>query len=106
MGNSSAKQERQRQPKKTVDVKKLATSWYVYMVRCSDDTLYTGITTDVTRRVAEHNGLGKAAGAKYTAARRPVQLVYKAAVADKSTAGKEEYRLRNLSRAEKLRYVV
>jgi putative endonuclease len=77
--------------------------WFVYIVRCSDDTLYTGITTDVSRRVAEHNGEGKALGAKYTKARRPVQLVYQKKVADKSTAAQEEYRIRTLPRVEKNR---
>lgn len=64
-----------------VDMKKLikpGQTWYVYMVRCSDDTYYTGVTTDLTRRIAEHNGEmgGGKRGAKYTKARRPVQLVY------------------------------
>lgn len=72
------------------------------MVRCQDTTLYTGITTDVTRRVAEHNGAGKVAGAKYTAARRPVTLVYSEAAADKSAAARREYEIRTLSRREKL----
>jgi len=79
-------------------------SWFVYMVRCSDDTLYTGITTDVTRRVAEHNGggVGKDKGAKYTKARRPVTLVYQKTCADRSGAASAEAALRKLSRSEKL----
>jgi putative endonuclease len=77
-------------------------SWYVYMVRCKDDTLYTGITTDVARRVAEHNGeVGRGKGAKYTAARRPVVLVYEEPHPDKAAASRAEYALRTLSRAAK-----
>ena len=49
-------------------------SWHLYVIRCSDDTLYTGITTDVKRRIKEHNYSRKAA--KYTRIRRPVQLAY------------------------------
>lgn len=76
-------------------------SWFVYMLRCKDGTLYTGITTDVERRVNEHNGNGKL-GAKYTAARRPVTLVYSEPAADKSEASSREYAVRTLSRAKKL----
>lgn len=77
--------------------------WYVYMVRCSDGTLYTGITTDVTRRVAEHNGEGRQGkGAKYTAARRPVVLVYHETHPDRSTASRAEHALRTLPRTQKL----
>lgn len=75
--------------------------WFVYIVRCNDDTLYTGITTDVVRRVAEHNGEATGKGAKYTAARRPVTLAYSEAAADKSSASSREYVVRNLSRAKK-----
>lgn len=77
-------------------------SWFVYMVRCSDDTLYTGITTDVTRRVAEHNGEPKGKGAKYTKARRPVELVYTKRCRDRSKAAQYEYELRTKTRLEKL----
>lgn len=76
-------------------------SWYVYMVRCADNTFYTGVSTDVARRVAEHNGCLPGKGAKYTAARRPVKLVYQRAVLDKATAYQEEYRIRKLPRAAK-----
>ena len=79
------------------------TQWYVYMVRCADDTLYTGVTTDLERRVAEHNGEGaKGKGAKYTKVRRPVQLVYSEKAKDRSTASVREHTLRTLSRKEKL----
>ena len=75
-------------------------AWYVYMVRCSDDSLYTGVTTDVERRVGEHNSILK--GAKYTKARQPVELVYKKRKKNRSYAQKEEAQLKKLSRAEKL----
>ena len=76
-------------------------SWYVYMVRCKDDSLYTGISTDVSRRVEEHNSDLK--GAKYTKARQPVTLVYKKRCKDRSGASKAEAALKHLSRTEKLK---
>lgn len=69
--------------------------WYVYMVRCADQTLYTGISTDVARRVDEHNQSPKAAA--YTRARRPVELVYCEPCADRSSALKREHAIRRLS---------
>jgi len=74
--------------------------WDIYILECSDKTLYIGITTDLKRRVREHNE-GKT-GAKYTAGRRPVKLVYTCRRKNQSRALKEEYRLKSLSRAEKL----
>ena len=71
---------------------------YVYILRCADDTLYTGWTTDVERRVAVHNS-GK--GAKYTRARLPVELVYTEEFDDKVEAQKREYAIKQLTRAEK-----
>jgi putative endonuclease len=73
--------------------------WFVYMVRCRDGSLYTGITTDLDRRVAAHSA-GK--GARYTRSRRPVTLVYSRRARDKSSALRTEHRLKQLSRAEKL----
>jgi putative endonuclease len=65
--------------------------WFVYLVRCADDTFYTGVTTDVVRRMAEHNGEnGGIKGAKYTKARRPVCLVYKEEVECRSEAQRRE----------------
>lgn len=75
--------------------------WFVYILRCADDTLYTGITTDVARRVDEHNGLSKTAGAKCTRARRPVQLVYNEKQKDRSSAGKREWEIKQLTRKGK-----
>lgn len=74
--------------------------WYVYIVQCSDKSLYTGITVDLDRRVLEHNTSNK--GAKYTRPRRPVQLVYSEAHEDRSSASKRESAIKKLSRAEKL----
>ncbi len=76
-------------------------SYFVYMVRCSDDTLYTGIATDVQRRLEEHNNSPK--GAKYTRVRRPVELVYTQELEDRSSACKREYEIKQLKREEKLR---
>lgn len=74
--------------------------WYVYMVRCNDGSLYTGIATDVSRRVSEHNN-SDSLGAKYTRARRPVTLVYQETVASRSEAGQREYALRKLTKGQK-----
>ena len=77
--------------------------WYLYVVRCSDDTLYTGITTDVGRRVSEHNGSKR--GAKYTRSRRPVRLVYQKKFKDRSTASIAEHSFKKLSRKQKIREI-
>lgn len=73
--------------------------WCLYILRCGDDTLYTGITNDFPHRFAMHQS-GK--GAKYTRGRAPLTLVYKKDCADKSEALKEEYRVKQLTRTEKL----
>ena len=74
--------------------------WHVYLVRCADGSLYTGITTDLGRRLAAHNA-GK--GAKYTRARLPVRLVWSEAARDESAAKRREYRVRTLPREAKER---
>ncbi len=74
--------------------------YFVYMVECSDKTLYTGITTDIERRLNEHNGSKK--GAKYTRLRRPVKLVYSEEYPERSSASKREYVIKKLTRDEKL----
>ena len=76
-------------------------AWFIYMLRCADGSLYTGITTDVVRRVAEHNGDG-APGARYTRSRRPVELVYIEAVASRSEATRRETAIKRLDRVRKL----
>lgn len=74
--------------------------YFVYMLSCSDGTLYTGMTLDVERRVKEHNLSPK--GAKYTRTRRPVQLVYTYSYTSRSAAQVEEARIKKLSRHAKL----
>ena len=74
--------------------------WFVYILRCADNSLYTGITLDVLKRLNEHNGIAKN-GAKYTHARRPVALVYQEASNSRSEACKREYAIKSLSKAEK-----
>ncbi|MCI9170588.1 MAG: GIY-YIG nuclease family protein [Lawsonibacter sp.] len=72
--------------------------WYVYMLRCGDGTLYTGVTDDVERRLAAHRA-GK--GAKYTRGRGPLELVYQEQVPDKSAALRREYQIKRLPKQEK-----
>lgn len=81
----------------------MASSWFVYIVECVDGSLYTGVTTDVERRVQEHNS-GRA-GARYTRARRPVRLVYSEAAGDRSSALIREIEIKQMDRAAKLRLV-
>lgn len=73
----------------------------VYIVECADGTYYTGIATDVQRRLLEHNG-AKGKGARYTSARSPVTLVYEVRCASRSAALKEEHRIKQLTRGQKL----
>ena len=77
-------------------------AWYIYILRCGDDTLYTGITDDVDRRFAAHCA-GK--GAKYTRGRGPLTLVYTEEAEDKSAALKREHAIKKLTRAEKLNLI-
>lgn len=77
-----------------------APAYYLYVLRCADDSLYTGVTTDITRREWEHNASPK--GAKYTATRRPVRVVYTETYADRSSAQIAESAFKKRSRADKL----
>ena len=77
--------------------------YHLYILECADKTLYTGITTDLKRRVAEHGGAKL--GAKYTCARRPVKLVYSKKFKNRSSASKEEARIKKLEKAEKLELI-
>lgn len=77
-------------------------TWLVYILRCADDTFYTGITTDLARRLQEHNHHSRLAS-KYTKARRPVELAYYESSLSRSTASKREYQIRRLSRIQKER---
>ena len=74
-------------------------SWQVYILQCRDETLYTGITDDLERRISRHNA-GK--GAKYTRGRGPVKLVYREECDDKSHALKREHAIKAMTRTEKL----
>ena len=74
--------------------------YHLYMLKCADDTLYTGITTDIERRLKEHNK-GKAA-AKYTRVRRPVSLVYSKMYKDRSSASIAEAAMKKLTKEQKL----
>ena len=73
--------------------------WFVYLLRCNDNSLYAGVTTDIKRRIDEHNT--SPLGAKYTRARRPVTLVYLENATNRSSAGKQEYQLRKLPKYKK-----
>jgi putative endonuclease len=74
--------------------------WFIYILRCSDRTLYTGIAKDVSRRVLEHNSNNRLA-ARYTRARRPVVLVYSEMAKTQSAAAKREYEIKQMTREEK-----
>ena len=77
--------------------------YYLYILKCADGTLYTGITTDLKRRLGEHNGTKL--GARYTSSRRPVQVVYSIKFNNRSLASVEEARIKKLNRAEKLKLI-
>ena len=78
--------------------------YYVYIVTCADDTLYTGIATELERRIDEHNTSDK--GAKYTRIRRPVVLAYFEEYPDRSTASKREYEIKKkMNREKKLKLI-
>ena len=78
-------------------------TWWVYFLRCNDNSLYAGVTTDIHRRIGEHNN--SKLGAKYTRARRPVTLAYLEQAENKSAACKKEYQIRHLSKVKKERLV-
>ncbi|MGK0375971.1 MAG: putative endonuclease [Arenicella sp.] len=79
-------------------------TWKVYMLQCADNSLYTGITTDIERRLKEHNSDNNK-GARYTRVRRPVSLAYLEDCDDRADASKREYQLKRLPRSEKLKLV-
>ena len=74
--------------------------YFLYILECSDQTLYTGITTDLDRRIKEHND--SKLGAKYTKVRRPVKLIYSKDFINRSEASKEESRIKKLTRLQKI----
>ena len=75
--------------------------WCLYVLKCADDSLYTGITTDPDRRLHEHNHSPR--GARYTRARRPVELIKTWPASNRSQASRLEYAFKALSRPEKLK---
>lgn len=76
--------------------------WYVYIIKCSDTTFYTGITTNLAQRLSRHSA---GMGAKYTRVRLPVTLQYFEELPDRSSASKREYAIKQLSRAEKAQLI-
>jgi len=74
--------------------------WYVYMIRASDDSLYTGVTTDVQRRFDEHCSPDK--GARFFRGRKPLEVVYTEIHPDRSSALRRESEIKKLSRSEKI----
>ncbi len=79
-------------------------AWYVYILRCADGTLYTGVTTDLARRLREHNAGGRL-GARYTRARRPVVLIHQETADNRSAASKREAAIKKLPRDAKLAFL-
>lgn len=88
----------------TGSVESGSTTWSVYLVRGSDNSLYTGIATDVARRFAEHQAQGPKT-ARYLRGRAPLTLVFQCPAGDRSAALKLEYRIKQLPRADKLKLV-
>ena len=78
--------------------------WYVYMLKCADGSLYTGVATDLPRRLRQHNG-ELAGGARYTSGRRPVSMVWSETAPDRSAAQQREAEIRRFSRQQKLALV-
>lgn len=76
--------------------------WYVYILRCADESLYTGVTVDCERRVHEHNHDNKL-GARYTKARRPVTLIWQQKCESRSQATRQEAQIKKLTRTQKLK---
>ncbi|NPA72734.1 MAG: GIY-YIG nuclease family protein, partial [Gammaproteobacteria bacterium] len=74
--------------------------WFVYLLKCADNTLYCGITTDLIKRVRQHNG-ELVGGAKYTRVRQPCTLVYSETAENRSEAAKREYAIKKLTRPQK-----
>lgn len=77
--------------------------YYLYILKCVDDTLYTGITVNLSRRLSEHNS--SKFGAKYTRSRRPVKIVYSKKLRNRSTASKEEARVKKMPRKKKIKLI-
>jgi predicted GIY-YIG superfamily endonuclease len=77
--------------------------WLLYILKCKDGTLYTGITNDLSRRVQQHN---EGTASRYTRGRKPVKVIYQEQCRSRSSALKKEYRIKSLSRQEKEAYIL
>ncbi len=82
----------------------MSRSWHVYILRCADGTLYTGVARDPARRLRQHNG-ELAGGPRYTSGRRPVELLWSESATDRGSAQQREARIKRMSREEKLALV-
>ena len=78
--------------------------WYMYVILCFDNSFYCGITTNLQKRLKQHNGVIKG-GAKYTRSRRPCKYIYKEAAQNRSDASKKEAAFKKLSRKQKEKYI-
>ena len=78
--------------------------WYIYVLLCADNSLYCGITTNLEKRLKQHNGEIKG-GAKYTRSKRPCRFVYIKKAMNRSIASKEEYQFKRLSRKNKIKFI-
>ena len=88
-----------RSPKRT---KRPARRWHLYILKCGDGTLYTGITNDLARREAQHNS---GTASRYTRSRRPVKIIYQESCRNRSAALKKEYAVKSLTRKGKEDYI-
>jgi len=79
--------------------------WYIYVLLCADNSLYCGITTNLEKRLKQHNGEIKG-GAKYTRSKRPCRFVYIKKAMNRSIASKEEYQFKRLSRKNKIKFII
>lgn len=79
--------------------------WFVYILQCADNTLYTGICKHITQRLDEHNGVIPNKGAKYTRVRRPVCVVHLERADDRSHASQREHAIKQLSKAQKMQLI-
>jgi len=82
--------------------KKKASAWVLYVLKCRDNTLYTGITSDISRRINQHNN---GTASRYTRSRLPVKLIFSEPCRNRSQALKKEYAMKQLSRKEKNAYI-
>ena len=78
--------------------------WYMYVILCFDNSFYCGITTNLQKRLKQHNGIIKG-GAKYTRSRRPCKYIYKESAQNRSDASKKEASFKKLSRKQKEKYI-